>query len=55
MRIKFSKTKVGALLLGLAQVVKVFAPEWSPVVEAVGITLTGVGVRDAIAKNGSGE
>lgn len=51
MRIHFSKTKVGAVLLGAAQIVRLRWPEWAAVLEAAGIALAGVGVRDAIAKS----
>lgn len=45
---RFSKTKVGAALLGAAQLVRLRWPEWAAVLEAVGIALAGAGVRDAL-------
>lgn len=45
---RFSKTKIGAFLLGAAQLVRLRWPEWAAVLEAAGIALAGVGVRDAL-------
>lgn len=47
-KIPFSKTKVGAVLIGVAQLIELRSPEWAAALKAVGIALAGAGVRDAL-------
>lgn len=57
-----SMTKIGSVLLGIGTVgraiAEVVAPELVPVAEAVigiGVAIGGVGLRNAISKNGAGK
>lgn len=54
---RISLTKIGVFLLSLVPITKLVAPH-RPEVEAIltsaGTILTGIGARNAIAKNGAG-